>query len=133
MKYLSMWALCLFLVGVTAYTVYGRPAKRYDKGSQTCRVLNSGSLEWESLPWGEGGKTFKQFCKDCHAKDNTKGATFLWEESKTSKGWNNVFAEKRAQCARDGVWDELSKDQLMMVNDFLYRWASNSLGRDDSA
>ena len=133
MKYISIWGVCVLVLAVTAFSVYARPAKRYDATTGTCRILNDGPLEWESRSWGEGGKTFKQFCKSCHTRDNTQGGTFLWEESKTSQGWNNIFAQKRAQCAKDGVWDELSSDRLLMVNDFLYRWASNSLGRNDAA
>lgn len=133
MKYLSIWVVCVFALAVTAFSVFATPAKRYDATTGTCRTLNDGPLEWESRSWGEGGKTFKQFCKSCHSRDNNRGGTFLWEESKTSQGWNNVFAQRRAKCARDGVWDEISSDRLLMVNDFLYRWASNSVGRHDSA
>ena len=133
MKHLSMGVICFFILAVTALSVYGTPAKRFDARTGTCRILNDGPLEWESRPWGEGGRTFKQVCKSCHTRDNNQGASFLWEESKTSRGWNLVFARQRAKCARDGVWAKLSDDQLLMVNDYLYRWSSNSMDRNDSA
>ncbi len=124
---------CVFAVGATALTVSARPKKRFDETTGTCRILNVGPLEWESLPWGQGGKGFKQVCKSCHTRNNKVGAPFLWEESKSSKGWNRVFASKRAKCARDGSWSKLTDDQLLMVNDYLYRWSSTSIGRNDAA
>ena len=107
--------------------------KRLDSGTGTCRVLSSGPLEWESLPWGKGGKAFKQVCKSCHSNDNKVEAPFLWEESKTANGWNRIFASKKTKCAQDGSWAKLSDDELLMVNDYLYRWSSTSLSRNDSA
>jgi cytochrome c5 len=133
MKPLFVGMICILALTATALSVSATPKKRYDKKTETCRVLNSGPLEWESLPWGKGGKGFKQVCKSCHSRDNATGAPFLWEESKSSKGWNRVFASMRADCANDGSWSSLSDDQLLMVNDYLYRWSSTSLSRNDSA
>lgn len=133
MKQLCIGILCVFILTATSLSVSATPKKRYDSKTGTCRVLSSGPLEWESLPWGQGGKAFKQVCKSCHTRDNTKDAPFLWEESKTSRGWNRIFAKMRTECATDGSWSELSDEQLLMVNDYLYRWSSNSLSRNDSA
>lgn len=132
MKHFAIWVVCIFTLAVTAFSVLATPAKRFDAGTQTCRVLSEGTLEWETRAWGEGGKTFKQFCKNCHSRDNKHGGSFIWEESKTSKGWNNFFTRKNAQCAKDGEWDKLTQDQLLLVNDYLYRWSSTSLDRFDS-
>ncbi len=132
MKYLAISLILFFSLTVTAFSVFATPSKRYDANTQTCRVLNSGPLEWETRSWGKGGKTFKQFCKNCHSRDNNQGGRFLWEESKTSTGWNNFFARQTAQCAKDGEWDKLTTDQLLLVNDYLYRWSSTSLDRNDS-
>ena len=133
MKQLLIGFICIFTLTTTVISTSATPKKRFDEGTGTCRVLNSNPLEWESLPWGIGGKGFKQVCKSCHTHDNTVGATYLWEESKTSKGWNRVFVSKRAECAQDGSWSKLSSDELLMVNDYLYRWSSTSLDRNDSA
>ncbi len=133
MKQLLVVIICTLALVATAVSVSATPKKRYDKKTGTCRILNSGSLEWESLPWGQGGKAFKQVCKSCHSRNNDQQAPFLWEESKTSKGWNRIFATMRVKCAKDGSWEKLSPDKLLMVNDYLYRWSSTSLDRDDSA
>lgn len=133
MKRLLILAICFTVLAGTALSVSATPKKRYDKNTGSCRILDKGPLEWESLPWGQGGKGFKQVCKSCHSRDNDKGARYLWEESKSSKGWNRIFATMRAECAKDGSWASLSDEQLLMVNDYLYRWSSTSLSRNDSA
>lgn len=133
MKQFLISTLCLFVFLATAQSISATPKTRFDKKSGTCRILSSGPLEWASLPWGEGGKGFKQVCKSCHTRGNDKGARYLYEESKSSKGWNRIFASMRAKCANDGSWATLSEDQLLMVNDYLYRWSATSLDRNDSA
>ncbi len=133
MKQVLVVTICILALAATTANVSATPEKRYDKKTGTCRVLNNGPLEWETLPWGEGGKAFKQVCKSCHSRNNDQQAPFLWEESKTSKGWNRIFATMRVKCAKDGSWKKLSGDQLLMVNDYLYRWSSSSLDRNDSA
>lgn len=135
MKRVYIGLLCFFAVAATTLSVMATPASRHDIRTKTCRVLNQGPLEWESRPWGEGGRVFKEFCRSCHSRENAeaKGATFLWEESKTSRGWNMVFARMRAKCARDGSWKGLTEDQVLMVNDYLYRWSSDSMDINDSA
>ncbi len=133
MKQLLIGILCFFILAATSISLSAATKKRLDSRTGTCRVLSSGPLEWESLPWGKGGKAFKQVCKNCHSKDNTVEAPFLWEESKTANGWNRIFATQRTQCAQDGSWAKLSDEELLMVNDYLYRWSSTSLSRNDSA
>jgi hypothetical protein len=133
MKQILIGILCFFILAGTSISLKAAPKKRLDSRTGTCRVLSSGPLEWESLPWGKGGKGFKQVCKSCHTRSNKIEAPFLWEESKTAKGWNRVFATQRAKCAQDGSWAKLSDDELLMVNDYLYRWSSTSLSRNDSA
>jgi mono/diheme cytochrome c family protein len=125
--------ICISALAATALSVSASPKKRYDAKTKTCRTLNAAPLEWETLPWGEGGKAFKQVCKSCHTRDNDKGAPFLWEESKTSNGWNRIFATMRVPCATDGSWKKLSDEELLMVNDYLFRWSSTGLSRNDSA
>jgi len=109
-----------------------RPKTRFDATTQTCRILNRGQLDWDSQPYGEGGKVFREFCKSCHTRDNDKGAPFLHSESKTSEGWNRVFAKRYPKCAKDGTWDALTQEQLLKVNDYLFRFALNSEGLNDS-
>jgi len=132
MKHMVIAIICVVAVARTAFSVSATPQKRYDEKTGSCRILDTGPLEWESLPWGQGGKAFKQVCKSCHTRDNDKGARFLHEESKSSDGWNRIFASNRIKCARDGSWSSLSDEQLLMVNDYLYRWSSTSLSRNDS-
>lgn len=132
MKKLFIGMICVVALTTTALSVSATPKKRYDEKTGSCRVLDTGPLEWESLPWGQGGKAFKQVCKSCHTRGNDKGARYLQEESKSSNGWNRIFATMRTKCAKDGSWSSLSDEQLLMVNDYLYRWSSTSLSRNDS-
>ena len=127
---ISLAALCL--VPAFALQAEASPKTRYDAGTQTCRVLSDGPLEWESRPWGEGGKLFQNNCKSCHSRNNDKGAPFLWVESKNSEGWNRVFATRSPKCAKDGSWDNMTLEQQLKLNDYLYRWAANTQDITDS-
>ncbi len=124
---------CLFFVFISVSFVMARPGHRLDSTTDTCRDFSKGELEFASRPWGAGGKAFQSNCKSCHFRGNTKGATFLWVESKSSKGWNRVFAQRKVACAKDGSWDSLSMDQILKLNDYLYRFALNSGDAFDNA
>ncbi len=110
-----------FVFAALVPSALSRPLKRYDKRSGMCRLLVDGRLDWESEPWGTGGVKFREVCKSCHHRNNTKGAKFLHAESYTSDAWNSIFAKRRKKCARDGSWDVLSPEELQLVNDYLYR------------
>lgn len=110
-----------------------RPAHRFDAFTNTCRDLSHGQADWDSRPWGEGGKLFTEICKSCHSRNNNKNAPFLWVESKTSKGWNRVFYKKYPKCAKNGSWKDLTIDQQQKLNDYLYRFAADSQDASDRA
>lgn len=122
----------LFLSTVVVIELHAAPKTRLDETTQTCRYLDDGPLEWESRPWGQGGKLFQERCKGCHSQGNTKGAPFLWTESKSSAAWNRVFTEKYPACAKDGSWGQMTMEEQMRLNDYLYRWAKNSQDLSDS-
>lgn len=132
MNRFAMSLAALLLVPAFTSQANAAPQTRYDATTQTCRVLSDGPLEWDSRPWGEGGKLFKDVCKGCHTRDNDKGAPFLWVESKTSAGWNRVFETRSPKCAKTGAWEGINLDQQMKLNDYLYRWAANSRDKNDS-
>ncbi len=121
---------CILAAGALSLTfvsqVYAWPDVRYDSTTDSCRKIGFGKLEWESRPWGKGGQGFDNTCKSCHHRGNEKGAKFLYVESKSSKAWNRIFAQKKVACAKDGSWDALSQDQLLMVNDYLFRFGKGS-------
>ncbi|MBU0663355.1 MAG: hypothetical protein KJ990_02305 [Proteobacteria bacterium] len=126
MKQISTILMFLVILTHSMQAYAAKPVSRYDAATQTCRVLSDGPLEWDSRSWGEGGKTFKATCQGCHnSKD--KIAPFLWSESKSQEAWNRVFASRYPKCAQDGSWNAISEEQLRKVNDFLWRWANNSL------
>ena len=130
--------LCVMLVAFALLTpfapqVSARPAHRFDAATNTCRDLSKGQADWDSRPWGEGGKLFRKVCKSCHNRKNDMGAPFLWAESKTSKGWNRVFFKKKSNCAKNGSWQNITLKQQLKLNDYLYRFSSNSLDANDSA
>lgn len=110
----------------TVETIHARPTKRYDQGTQMCRLIADGQLDWESEAWGTGGVKFREVCKSCHTRNNDKGAPFLHAESFSSEGWNKIFAKRRKKCSRDGSWDVLNKEELLLVNDYLYRNANDT-------
>ncbi|MCP4340522.1 MAG: hypothetical protein GY799_16940 [Desulfobulbaceae bacterium] len=66
-----------------------------------------------------GYKIFRNFCKSCHYGENEK-APFLHTESKSMRAWNAVFHKKRPKCAKQGLWDKLTSDDLLNLNDYLY-------------
>ena len=123
---------CLVLV-LSASVAIARPGHRFDSTTQSCRDFSYGTFEFASRPWGEGGKVFQSTCKSCHTRDNEANASFLWVESKSSRAWNRVFAEKKVTCARNGSWDSLSMEQLLMLNDYLFRFGLNSGDMFDNA
>lgn len=125
---LSTLLIIIWSTGV----LQARPTKRYDKSTEMCRFIADGKLDWESEGWGIGGQKFREVCKSCHTRNNDKGAPFLHAESMSSTGWNSVFAKRRAKCARDGSWDILTADELLMVNDYLYRNANDTYDPNDA-
>ncbi|HIJ89817.1 MAG: hypothetical protein OEV89_03545 [Desulfobulbaceae bacterium] len=132
MKRFALSLAALLLVPAFANQTDAAPKTRYDATTQTCRVLNEGPLEWESRPWGEGGKLFQNVCKGCHSRNNDKGAPFLWVESKSSAAWNRVFETRYPKCAQTGAWDSIPLEQQLKLNDYLYRWAANSQDSTDN-
>jgi hypothetical protein len=123
---------CLVALLWTINSVQARPGKRFDEGTQMCRIIADGQLDWESDHWGTGARKFKEVCKSCHVRGNDKGAPFLYMESYGSEGWNRVFAKRRVPCKLDGSWDVLSQDELLMVNDYLYRNANDTYDPNDA-
>jgi hypothetical protein len=126
---IKMLAVSIATLLTTAWTVqvlHARPSKRYDKRTEMCRMLTKGKLDWESDNWGTGARKFKEVCKSCHTRDNKSGAPFLYMESFSSRGWNEIFANRRKKCARNGSWDVLSDEELLLVNDYLYRNANDT-------
>ncbi len=101
------------------------PKKRYDPTTKTCR-----SFTPDSFWWGAGAQTFRKTCKPCHTKAGEGG--FVHVESKTSRAWNRVFFERYPQCAKDGHWDSLSMDDMLKLNDYLYRFGAFTYDPNDA-
>ena len=125
--------LVAFFVASSVYFAEARPGKRLDERTKMCRVIaDGGALDWNSEPWGTGGKQFRAVCKSCHTRDNDKGATFLHAESYTSDAWNAIFAKRKTVCAKNGSWAVLSEDDIQMVNDYLFRNANWTYDPNDA-
>lgn len=116
--YAGFFALVLLTMWCVT-TTQARPRKRLDKATGMCRFLSQGQLDYDSEPWGRGVQKFREVCKRCHSKDG--GAKFLHAESYMPEAWNSIFYKRRKPCARNGSWDELSQEDLLLVNDYLYR------------
>ncbi|MBU0673108.1 MAG: hypothetical protein KJ950_00525 [Proteobacteria bacterium] len=128
MKKTARWFAVILLAGVLLPALaQASPKKRLDPVTKTCRILTFYNSGWVS----EGNKIFSNSCKNCHARENDQGAPFLHSESKTMSGWNRVFAERYPKCAEQGFWKGLSPDELMKLNDFLYRNAANTYDAND--
>ncbi len=121
----SVMSFLLIFLGVSLG--HANPKKRLDEGTQTCRVFNVDSA-W----WGEGAKIFKRNCKSCHFQGNDKGAPFLYSESKPPRGWNRVFFKKYPQCAKDGSWGNLTLNDQLMLNDYLFRYGADTYDPNDA-
>ena len=117
-------AVVFFLAGVAVS--FASPRKRLDPGTNTCRIFTFQNLQ-------DGQKIFKTVCKSCHHQGNSLGAQFLHTESKGMRAWNRLFLEKYAKCAKDGSWDALSEDDLLKLNDYLFRYASDTYDPNDAA
>lgn len=124
-------AVLVFALLVVVPAVMASPGHRYDYTTKSCRNFSDGKAEWDSRPWGEGGKVFRQVCKKCHFRGNKEGTNFLHVESKTSKAWNRVFAQHKVACAKNGAWKGISQDQELKLNDYLYRFAAFSQDASD--
>jgi mono/diheme cytochrome c family protein len=102
--------LALFLQGLAHA---GETLYRFDLVTQTSRAMEFKNLR-------AGYKLFMDNCKSCHFRGNEKGARFLDTDSRTMRGWNIVFYKKNVQCAKDGSWSNLSQEELLAVNDYLF-------------
>jgi len=113
MSRFSVVALLVVVLTVASSPAFAKPEKRFDRASSTIRELKFANLR-------EGYKLFRSSCKSCHHRGNDKGAKFLHTESKTMRAWNRVFYERYPQCAVDGDWKNLSAEDLLKVNDYLF-------------
>lgn len=127
MKKSMMFYLVALVSLALVSVVEASPQKRWDEGTKTCRVF-----DFDSGWWGTGGQLWRSKCKTCHNRNNDKGASFLYMESKPSKGWNRVFLERYPQCAKDGEWDSLTMEEIMKLNDYLYRFGANTYDPNDA-
>ena len=127
MKRFFVLGLATLMSLVWMSQVSASPTKRYDQATKTCRAFTQDSF-W----WGSGAQTFRSTCKPCHTRDNAEGGSFLHVESKTSRAWNRVFFEKYPECAKNGSWDSLSMDDLMNLNDYLYRFGAFTYDPNDA-
>ena len=125
MKRFFIFGLTTVMRLVWMSQVAASPAKRYDEATKTCRTFDQDSF-W----WGSGAKTFRTTCKSCHTREGEGG--FLYAESKTSRAWNRVFFEKYPKCAQDGSWDSLTMDELLKLNDYLYRFGAFTYDANDA-
>jgi hypothetical protein len=108
-------ASLLLLVGVSQADIM----KRLDMATKTCRTFSERNVR-------EGYKTFRALCKSCHTRNNDQGASFMYSESKTRRGWDRVFAKMYPGCAKNGSWESLALEDRLNLNDFLYTKAAGT-------
>jgi hypothetical protein len=127
MKKYTILCLAMFAALLSAMGAEASPTQRFDPGTKTCRVFG-----FDSGWWGTGGQIWRETCKACHTRDNDQGASFLHTESKSPTAWNRVFLERYPQCAKDGQWDSLTMDEILQLNDYLYRYGANTYDANDA-
>ncbi|MEN8190379.1 MAG: hypothetical protein ABFS19_11070 [Thermodesulfobacteriota bacterium] len=118
---LTLLCTALLLTTWSLSNSEARPKKRLDPRTKMCRELTKMPLEWESETWGNGGKKFRAVCQSCHSAGDDAKAPFIHAETHTSEGWNRVFSKRLVKCSRNGSWASLSTEDIMQVNDYLYR------------
>lgn len=106
--------LCVVFVSVT----FAAPDQRYDKINDTCR-----KFQFEHMR--TGARIFKDVCQSCHNEgyDNGLRSMTVFIPRTYSPGqWTRfLIGEKEPQCSKDGSWTTLSGDDLLKLNDYLYR------------
>lgn len=128
-------SLCLSVVlgclvfGLGSYQAAAKELKRYDKGTESCRVLDQDGSLW----WGRGRRLFIERCKSCHTRTNDKGAPFLHVESMIPRAWNRVFYEKYPKCAKQGAWEGLTLQDQLVLNDYLWRYGAGTYDAYDES
>ena len=125
-KLLGTFLLVVWAGSVASFALAG-PSSRFDETTQTCRKFEM----YDSL-MNESYNLFIDLCKVCHQRDNEKGATFLYTESKTPEAWNRVFFKRYSKCAKDGTWDKYDEEDLRKINDFLYRFGAGTFDPNDA-
>ena len=116
-------SIIVAMITLGASMAHARPDQRYDAGTQTTRELLLSNRR-------AGYTIFRNFCKSCHSRESEK-APFLHTESKTMHGWNTVFYTKHSQCAKQGLWDTLTAEDLLNLNDYLYYNALDAYDPND--
>ncbi len=120
--YAAIFTFCsLAITGVMIKNSVAAELKRYDEGTQSCRILR-----FESSLFGKGQKLFNQRCKSCHTRKNDQNASFIHTETLPPNGWNRVFYKKNTECAKSGEWKGLSKEDQLLLNDYLWRYGANT-------
>lgn len=69
----------------------------------------------------KGKHLYKKSCKTCHSAGGEGGE--LTPMSKTMKQWDRVFEKKKHDQA---AWENLSEQDLLDINQFLFDFAADS-------
>jgi len=117
----------ILFVGLIVSSAAAGPTSRFDEKTQTCRKFDV----YDPFII-EGYNLFVDKCKVCHNRDNAEGIPFLYSESKMPEAWSRVFNERYPECARDGSWDGVDQQELMKINDYLYRFGAGTFDPNDA-
>lgn len=126
---MRFWFCIVWVIALTVSwgaNAAARPPSRLDPITRTCRKFDV----YDCL-MSEGYNLFQEHCKSCHSRDNDLGAPFIYSESKTPEAWTRVFFERYPQCAGDGSWDGLDLQDLLKINDYLYRFGAGTFDPND--
>ncbi len=110
--------LGVFLISLFAAETFAAPDRRYDKVNDTCR-------EFKFKYMREGARIFKDVCQSCHNEEYDNGLrpmTVFVPRTYSPGQWTNFLTgAKIPKCSKDGSWAGISDDDLLKLNDYLYR------------
>ena len=110
----SLLGVLLLLLGASVRAEV--PDRRFDPINQTCRIFQFAQMR-------EGARFFRGVCLRCHNATFDNGMrpmSVLIPRSFSPERWTRIFTEKYSLCAQNGSWKELSADDLLKLNDYLY-------------
>ncbi len=117
-------SLTAVAIGLASVATGEQSGPWYEPGSLSNRPLEYGNIR-------EGYELFRANCKQCHFRGNEANAPFLCPELKTKNAWNRVFARDNRTVEANGCLKDLSAEQLMDLNDYLYTHAKDSRNPND--
>lgn len=120
MKILAVFFLTAVMIGTGVLSsLAASPDRRFDPLNETCRKFQFSNMR-------EGAALFKKVCQSCHNATFDNGLrtmTVFFPRVYSPGQWTRFFTTERPQCSKDGSWDGIPEEDLLKLNDYLYKGA----------